>query len=185
MTSSPNTIVHFYCYNQLKKIVASDHPSKKVKDKFGYQFEILNSVSKESYSVVMERIKRSYPNMEFIEWMFKPRVVSKETGLKISLSKRNKPRDEATKKKISETMKGKSNFQGKKHKPSTKMAMALKAMGNDRVKDKKWIYSPELDKEYRISDNKVPEGFIQGRDYDSIADMKYAYSVMVENRRRD
>ena len=177
------SIVRFYCYNSQKKIVVSNLPLDKIKKKFGFNFEILTSVNKESYSIVMDRIKRSYPSFEFLEKMFVKREVSEEVRKKLSLSKLNKPRSEEVKRRISETMKGKSNFEGKKHRPESKSIIAAKMLGNQHVKDKNWIYNPHKDVELRIDDLNVPNGFIRGRDYDSTEGMFYARQIRRKNLR--
>jgi hypothetical protein len=95
--------------------------------------------------------------------------MSEETRRKMSEAKMGKPRDEATRLKISAGLKGRSNFQGKKHSDNTKDAMAEKKLGNQHTKDSYWAYDPKTDKETRVRDrNNLPPGYTLGRDYDSI-----------------
>jgi hypothetical protein len=87
----------------------------------------------------------------------------------MSEAKMGKPRDEATRQKISAGLKGRSNFQGKKHTADTKDVMAEKKLGNQHTKDSYWAYDPKSDKETRVRDrNNLPSGYQLGRDYDSI-----------------
>jgi hypothetical protein len=95
--------------------------------------------------------------------------MSEETRRKMSEAKMGKPRDKATKLKISAGLKGKSNFQGKKHSADTKDVMAEKKLGNQHTKYSYWAYDPKTDKETRVKDrNNLPPGYTLGRDYDSI-----------------
>lgn len=164
-------MIHFYCYDVTKTILISDMPVDKVKAKYGHRYELLNSVKESSaVDIVRTRLQRSYGRYEFVEWyqtVKKP--ISEETRRRMSEAKMGKPRDEATRQKIAAGLKGRSNFQGKKHTADTKDKMAEKKLGNDHAKDSYWAYDPRSDKETRVRDrNKLPPGFILGRDYDSI-----------------
>ena len=146
-------------------------PADKVKAKYGHRYELLNSVKESSaVDIIRTRLQRSYGRYEFIEWYQKVRKpMSEETRRKMSEAKMGKPRDEATRQKIAAGLKGRSNFQGKKHTADTKYKMAEKKLGNDHAKDSYWAYDPRADKETRVRDrNKLPPGYILGRDYDSI-----------------
>jgi hypothetical protein len=159
---------NFYLYQLDKKIVISDLPSEKVKSKFGYKFEILTSVrEKESLPTVIERIKRQYSLFSIEEYFYKKRKPrSEESNKKISLAKLGKPRDEATRLKISRALKGRSNFQGKKHREDTKEVMAEKKLGNKHTEGYYWVHDPRGSKEKRVKDKKdAPVGFSLGRDY--------------------
>ena len=169
-------MIHFYCYYNNKNIIISDFPSKDVKTRFGHRYELVNSVkSKESVDIIKEKILKSYPNFIFVEF-YKPtrRPLTDKERKKISDSKIGLKRDAATRAKISATMKGKSNFEGKRHKQETKEVMAEKKLGNDHVKDKVWVYNSILDKEKRVKDRRIiPNGYMMGRDYDSIEALLY------------
>ena len=142
-----------------------------VRNKFGYQYEIINSIRDASViSVIKIKLERSYVSYKFVEWYQKVRKpMSDETKRKMSEAKIGKPRDEVTRQKISAGLKGRSNFQGKKHTLDTKEIMADKKIGNQHTKDSYWAYDPKLDKETRVKDrNNLPAGYQLGRDYDSI-----------------
>jgi len=161
-------MIHFYCYVTLKKIIVSDLPADKVKVKYGYRYELLNSVKdKDAVDFIKIRLLRSYHEYEFIELFQKEKKpVSEEARRKMSLAKLGKPRDETTKQKISKGLKGRSNFQGKKHNPETKEVMAEKKLGNDHAKELYWVHDPRGTKEKRIKDrNSLPPGYAIGRDY--------------------
>ena len=161
-------MIHFYCYVTLKKIIVSDLPADKVKVKYGYRYELLNSVKdKDAVDFIKIRLLRSYHEYEFIELFQKEKKpVSEEARRKMSLAKLGKPRDETTRQKISRGLKGRSNFQGKKHNPETKEVMAEKKLGNDHAKELYWVHDPRGTKEKRVKDrNSLPPGYAIGRDY--------------------
>lgn len=158
----------FYCFSSDKKIIISDQPLEWIKKKFGYRFEIVNTVKdKDSIDIISERLKRSYPNFEFEQRLQKTRApLSDEARKKLSESKLGKPRDAATRAKISAALKGRSNFQGKSHSPETRAVMAERKLGNQHAKDKIWAHNPHTDNEIRVNTLiDIPDGYIKGRDY--------------------
>lgn len=177
-------MIHFYCFTTDKKIIASDLPVEKIRKKFGYRYEILTSIKdKNSVEIAKSRIQRSYPQfiIEELYQKIKP-PISLEARKKISDSKLGKPRDAATRAKISRTMKGKSNFQGKRHTEETKRVMAVKKFGNQHVKDLKWVHDPNGDTEKRVKSRlHVPSGYLIGRDYYSVEPGLYS----MKNKTKD
>ena len=169
---------NFFLYNKDNKIVISNHTIDKVKSKFGLGYEIINSVKeKESIDVIKQRTLRSYPKCKFVKYYHKTWTLCTETKKKMSKAKKGKKWDQATKDKISATMKGKSNFEGKKHREESKLKTSLAMRGKQLVKDTKWIYNPILDQERRIKRNAMnPENFINGRSMSSIENFKYVYT---------
>jgi len=164
-------MIHFYCYAVTKTILISDQPVDKVRAKYGHRYELLNSVRDNSaVDIIKTRLQRSYGMYKFVEWyqiIRKP--MSDETKRKMSEAKMGKPRDEATRQKISAGLKGRSNFQGKKHTEETKDVMAEKKLGNQHTKDSYWAYNPKSEEETRVRDrNNLPPGYHLGRDYDSV-----------------
>ena len=181
-------MIHFYCYDITKKILISDQPVDKVRIKYGYRYELLNSVKDNSaVDIIKTRLLRSYSKYEFIEWyLYVRKPMSDETKRKMSEAKMGKPRDEATRQKISAGLKGRSNFQGKKHTADTKNIMAEKKLGNQHTKDSYWAYDPKSDKETRVKDrNILPPGYTLGRDYDSIEVGLYHIDEFRKSRARN
>lgn len=160
-------MIHFYLLAADKKIVASDLPLEKIKKKLGSRFEIINSIKDKSVlDVIKVRVLRGYPNFSYEEIFQVSKTFSEETKKKISESKLGKPRDELTRRKISLALKGRSNFQGKRHSDDTKSVMSEKKLGNQHTKDTLWAHDPRSDKETRVRDRKdVPNGYSLGRDY--------------------
>jgi hypothetical protein len=173
---------HFYCFNAEKKIIVSDLPLEKVRLKYGFRYEVLNSVKdKDAIEVVWVRIQRSYPGFEIIEDNVKPKKprkkkkpVTAETRRKMADAKRGKKKSEETKRKTSMTMKGKSNFEGKKHSHASKRKIAAKSYGNTKVRGRKWVHDPNTTAEKRVVDRlNIPRGFLLGRDYYMVENMRY------------
>ena len=160
-------MIHFYCFHNDRKIIASDLPIEKIKVKFGYRYEILTSVKdKESVGAVTERLRRNYPTFIIEEHFKKVHRHTEDAKRRIALARTGKKWDEETKKKISNTMKGKSNFEGKRHTEETKKQMAVMKLGNKHVRDTFWVHDPKSDAERRVRDkSEIPEGFQEGRDY--------------------
>lgn len=178
---------HFYCFNKDKTILISDLPVDMIRKKYGIRYEILTSIKdKDSIEVIKERLKRSYSQFEFIESFTKPKhIFTDEQRRKMSESKLGKPRDEKTRAKISAGLKGRSNFQGKRHSPETKARMAEKKLGNDHAKDLLWAHNPRGDQETRVKELKdIPPGFSKGRDYYSTEPGLYYFKEYVASRRR-
>ena len=181
-------MIHFYCYDVTKTILISDQPVEKVKAKYGYRYELLNSIKDNTaVDLIKSRLLRSYSSYEFIEWyQYIRKPMSEETRRKMSEAKIGKPRDEATRQKIAAGLKGRSNFQGKRHTDSTKDVMAEKKLGNQHTKDSYWAYDPRSDKETRVRDrNNLPPGFQLGRDYDSIEVGLYHIDEFRKSRARN
>jgi len=161
-------MIHFYCYDVTKIILISDQPVDKVRIKYGYRYELLNSIrDKSAVDTVKTRLERSYSKYEFVEWyQYVRKPISDESKRKMSEAKMGKPRDEATRQKISAGLKGRSNFQGKRHTADTKDVMAGKKLGNQHTKDSYWAYDPRSEKETRVRNrNILPAGYQLGRDY--------------------
>lgn len=157
----------FYCFHPDKKILLSNRPAEKVRGKFGNKFEIVNSTKDlDAVEIIKKRVMRSYPTFILEEWIQKPRFHSEETKRKISESLKGRSKKPETCAKISKRLKGRSNFQGKRHTLSTKQTMREKKIGNQHVKDTFWAHDPRSDKEARVrSRHQLPSGFILGRDY--------------------
>jgi hypothetical protein len=176
-------MIHFYCYVTLKKIIVSDLPAVKVKAKYGHRYELLNSIKDmDAVEFIKLRLLRNYSGYEFIDLFQKEKKpITEEARRKMSLAKLGKPRDEVTRQKISRGLKGRSNFQGKKHNLKTKEIMAEKKLGNDHAKELYWAHDPRGTKETRVKDrNDLPQGFALGRDYYSTEPGLYYFKIKSE-----
>jgi hypothetical protein len=61
-------------------------------------------------------------------------------------------------------MKGKSNFEGRRHNPITKIMIASSRLGKSNIqKGQRWCHHPESGKELRCFEDQKPAGFRWGR----------------------
>jgi len=178
-------MIHLYCFHSEKKIIVSDLPVEKIRKTYGFKYEVLTSFKeKTAVEVMLPKISSSYPKYEIVEKYFTPRPprpkrpMSEETKRKIAESHRGKKMAPEVKARISNKMKGKSNFENKRHREESKEKIGLKMIGNDHVKGTRWVYNPNTSKELRVrSLLAVPRGFIKGRDYSSTEEVNYALSL--------
>ena len=167
-------MIHIYLFNRQKLILLSDYPSFKIKNRYGHQYEILTSIKDPSVlSTILPRITRPYSDHSIIEWFIKERKpFTEEHRRKISYKNSLRRRSLESRLRTSLAMRGRSNFQGKRHSDETKSVMSSKALGNQRVAGLYWCHNPVTGVERRVKDrNNLPPGFILGRDYDSTESM--------------
>lgn len=177
-------MIHFYSFHTEKKIIASDLPVDTIKNKYGYRYEVLLSIKdKDAIDIVSTKLIRSYPSFIIEKDLQKEKApISIESRKKMSESKKGKPRDEATRLKISAALKGRSNFKGKSHTPETKLAMSEKKLGNSHTREYYWVYDPNTDIEKRVKTRlDIPKGYFLGRDYYSTEAGLYYFNI---NRRQ-
>lgn len=159
---------NFYVSYKLKKIYCSDYPLDKARRHFHNDVELVNSIKDKEYlDVIKARVMRTFPGFELVEQMQKPKyVMTPEHKHALLMSKLGKKRSDEVKRKISEKNKGKSGFQGKKHRPDSKRLIGAAKLGNQVNKDLIWIHNPDTDQERKVKDRKdIPKGFSEGRDY--------------------
>lgn len=164
-------MIHVYCYNSSKTIIISDRPSAKVIAKYGRGYEILTSIrERDSIAIIVSRLVRNYGKFVITEWLKPIRPpISDETRAKMAAAKIGKSRPESSNRKASITMKGKSNFRGKKHSEESKKAIAAAMAGNDNVAGLIWCYDPVSGEEKRIASiEMLPRGWLIGREYYSM-----------------
>jgi len=176
-------MINFYAFKQIKLLLVSDLPLTKIKAKYGSNFEIITTIKdKTALEIVTQRTLRSLPNYIVEEKFAKIKIVTEESRRKMALAKLGKARDEETKRKISQTMKGKSNFQGKRHSEDSKKKQARAKINNQNTKNMYWAHNPRTDEEKRIKDrNKLPANFILGRDYYSTESGLYAFKISTKS----
>ena len=173
-------MIHIYCYYSDKKIIVSDYPTAYVKKRYGHRCEVLNSYKeKESYELLKPKLLRQHNQFTLEEWYKPPRpVITDESRKKMRDAKMGGRLSEETKRKISMTMKGHSNFQGKKHSRQTKLLIGNAQVGNQNVRDTFWAHNPDNEKEIRSRTRHfLPKGFILGRDYDSLEELRFSIST--------
>ena len=88
-------MVHFYLFNKTRTIIVSNHPVDKVRKRFGYSYEVINTVKDESsIEVIKVKTLRSYPNYNVVNYLKKGWTLSDETKKKMSLAKIGRKMDE-------------------------------------------------------------------------------------------
>lgn len=168
-------MINIYLFQKDKYVLISDYPLSTIRRRFGHSFEILTNVKdKNNLDVIVERIKKTYPKIEF-KTKFRTHIVfTDEMRNKIRQKKLGKARCEVFKNKMRIRFKGVSIFQGHKHKDDFKKFMSDKMKNNQINKGLYWVYNPITNQEKRIKDRtKIPQGFRLGRNHDSIEEGLY------------
>jgi len=162
-------MIRFFAFYNTKTLLITDFAVDKVKKRHGHKFEIITSIKdKSSLDQVKPRILRQFPTFHVKEQLSPTVIFTKEVREKLKRKKLGTKKEEVTKLKISQTMKGNGNFVGKRHKEDSKFKTSIKMRNNKNVVGTIWIYNPRTFKEMRIKkDEKIPEGFVRGRDPDS------------------
>ena len=169
-------MIHFYCFHNNFKIIISDLAVKEIRQRYGYRYELVNSVKdKDSVDIIKQKLLKFYPNFVFVEHYKRKIIFTEEVRKKIRDSKIGGKHSEETKRKISAARKGKGNFAGKNHSYESKQLIAEAKLGNDHAKDLQWFHDSRGDKEIRIKNYKyAPVGFTKGRDYYSMEELIFA-----------
>lgn len=81
--------------------------------------------------------------------------------LKLRRAKLGTTRPKEVRAKISRSMKGSSNFEGKSHTRGSIEKIKINRGHDDRIKGKHWNHNPKNGKESR--DNNTPKGSVKGR----------------------
>jgi len=166
-------MIHFIVLQKKNILLITNNPLARIRDKYGSNFEIVNSIKDESHlETIKQRVVRQYPRHEVVEKLRRPVNFTEEVREKIRQSKLGKKRDEATRAKISSKMKGTSNFEGKKHQESSRRKTSQTMQGYHNLGDKKhFIYNPRTNEEKRIANrHQVPVGYRLGRDPEFVWD---------------
>lgn len=83
--------------------------------------------------------------------------------IKLSVAKKGKPRPSSVKKRISQSMKGKSNFEGQKHTSKGKENISIGRGDYDPIKGKKWYVNKRTGKTWRKDRNPTETLYKHGR----------------------
>ena len=152
------------------KLIVVETTEKEFKQKYPGSYELIQSVAEYDNIVkVIERLQKDYKVIEVIKdyqekkrWGLK--YFSDVIKAKWLAARIGKPRPLASNAKASVTMRGKSNFEGKRHKQLTKIMIASSRYGKPSLKKgQRWCHHPETGKELRCFEREIPEGFKLGR----------------------
>lgn len=153
---------------QSRKLIVVDCTEKEFRQKYPGSYELIQTIGDyDNIDKVVERLTRDYRTQETIKdyaekkrWGWK--YFTEAIRRKCIEARIGKPRPVESNEKVSATMRGKSNFEGKKHHPITKIVIASKRQGkNTLAEGQKWCHHPETGKELRKT--KLPPGFKWGR----------------------
>lgn len=168
-------MIRFFAFYNTKTLLITNFAIDKVKKRYGHKFEIINSIKdRSSLDQVKPRVLRQFTAFQVIEQLGPSVTFTNEVREKLRRKKLGTKRDEATKAKISATLKGRSSFTGKKHLEKSKYQISVKTKGRKTCEGKIWIYNPRTFVERKINKGeKLPQGYMYGRDPDSVEPMKF------------
>jgi len=168
-------MIHFIVLQEKNMLLITNSKLEKLRAKYGSKFEIVNSLKDDTYlETIKQRVVRSYPKLQVKVSITNKIDFTEEVREKLRQKKLGKPRPDWVREKISRKMKGTSNFQGKRHKGTSKMKTALALMDNKNIDGHVFIYNPTTDEERRVKDIiNLPEGFRVGRNPQAIEPMLF------------
>lgn len=158
---------------QNNSIIVAESTEKEFRQKYPGSYELVGSIAEyDNIEKVLSRLKKDYRVTNVINdfqtlrrfgWKYFTEELQSYLREAFRKAKLGKPRPLSSNQKTSRTMKGKSNFQGKRHTPMTKIMIASSRYGRNPVKDMRWFHEPYSGKEIRCSELDVPPGFVLGR----------------------
>jgi hypothetical protein len=155
---------------QQRKLIVVESTEKEFRQKYPGPYELVQAVAEYDNLVkVIERLKKDYRAEEVINdyqelkrWGWK--YFTEEIKKKWLEAKIGKPRPKESNAKVSAKMKGKSNFEGRRHKELTKIMIASHRYGKPSIqKGQRWCHHPETGAELRCFEEQKPTSFRWGR----------------------
>ena len=153
---------------QQRKLIVVEFTEKEFRQKYPGSYELIQAIGDyHNLDKALERLQRDYKAVEVVRdfaekkrWGW--RYFTEAIRRKCIEARIGKPRPAESNAKVSATMKGKSNFEGKQHHPITKITIASKRFGKSTIAEgQKWCHHPETGQEFRKA--KLPPGFKWGR----------------------
>ena len=158
---------------QKNSIIVTESTEREFRQSYPGSYELISSIAEyDNIEKVLSRLQRDYRAQEVIKdfqqltrtgWKYltdEQKAKSRESSRK---AKVGKARPKESNAKTSATMKGKSNFKGKRHSKLTKMMIATTRYGKNPIGSLKWCHHPYTGKELRCLEHAIPEGFVLGR----------------------
>ena len=163
-------MVRFIAFYNTKTLLITNFSVDKVKNRYGHKFEIINTIKdRSSIDQVKPRIIKQFPTFQIIEQLGPVVIFTDEVREKLRRKKLGTKKSNEVKLKISNSLKGRGNFLGKRHKEESKFKTSVKMRNNQNTKNKFWIYNPKTFEEKTIDKGtKIPVGFVVGRNPDSV-----------------
>jgi len=154
---------------QSKRLIVVESTEREFRQKYPGAYELIQAVAEyDNLEKVIARLQKDYKAEEVVRdyaelkrWGWK--YFTEEIRRKCIEARIGKPRPTESNAKTSATMKGKSNFEGRRHDKMTKIMIASKRMGKSTLNGQKWCHHPETGQELRCHEDKIPLGFKLGR----------------------
>lgn len=154
---------------QSRKLIVVETTEREFRQKYPGPYELIQAVAEyDNLEKVIERLQKDYKPQEVIRdyaeqkrWGWK--YFTEEVRRKCIEARIGKPRPKESNAKVSARMRGKSNFEGRRHDPMAKIMIASKRYGNSTINGQRWCHHPESGKELRCFENDKPADYKWGR----------------------
>ena len=155
---------------QQHKLIVVESTEREFRQKYPGSYELIQSVAEyDNLEKVIVRLQKDYKAEEVIKdyaelkrWGWK--YFTDEIKRKCIEARLGKPRPAASNAKVSATMRGKSNFEGKRHAKMTKIMIAASRMGKSSIPEgMRWCHHPVTGKELRCFPEDKPLDYKWGR----------------------
>lgn len=155
---------------QSRKLIVVECTEREFRQKYPGSYELIQSIAEyDNLEKVIPRLQKDYraedvvrDYQELKRWGLK--YFTEAIREKWLAARTGKPRPVESNAKVSAKMRGKSNFEGKRHNNMTKIIIASKRVGNSTLKEgQRWCHHPTTGKELRCLPTNKPQGFEWGR----------------------
>lgn len=155
---------------QSKRLIVVESTEKEFRQKYPGQYELIQSVAEyDNLEKVIARLTKDYKAEDVVRdyatlkrWGWK--YFTEEIRRRCIEARIGKPRPAESNAKVSATMKGKSNFEGRRHSQLSKIMIASSRFGKSNIKPgQRWCHHPLTGKELRCYEDQRPAGFKWGR----------------------
>lgn len=155
---------------QSKKLIIVETTEKEFRQNYPGPYELIQSIAEyDNLEKVIPRLQKDYRAEEVIRdyqeierWGWK--YFTEEIRRKCIEARIGKPRPSDSNAKVSAKMRGKSNFEGRRHNSMSKILIASKRYGKSTIAEgQRWCHHPVTGKELRCKEDEMPQGFVLGR----------------------
>ena len=155
---------------QSKKLIIVETTEKEFRQKYPGSYELIQSIAEyDNLEKIIPRLQKDYKAEEVVRdyaaierWGIKYFTEEIKRKWRESLIGRDRPKESNAK--VSAKMKGKSNFEGRRHSDMSKILIASKRYGKSTIKEgQRWCHHPITGKELRCNESEIPQGFVLGR----------------------
>lgn len=154
---------------QSRRLIVVETTEKEFRQKYPGPYELIQAVADyDNLEKVIIRLQKDYKAIEVLRdyatlkrWGVK--YFTEAIRAKWLAAKTGKPRPEESNAKVSAKMRGKSNFEGRRHSKLSKIMIASKRYGKSTLQGQKWCHHPLSGKELRCFESEKPHDFVWGR----------------------